>query len=120
MTYIPKQEELSWMHKKFVNRIKPKPKEKQEPFYNTRAWKDKLRKDYITNNPFCEQCAKMGIIKEGRVIDHIIPISQGGAKRDERNYQTLCDQCHNVKRGRERHGKVQEYQLNHNGEKIPK
>lgn len=38
------------------------------------------------------------------VVDHIVPIQQGGAKWDERNHMGMCGHHHNVKRGLEKHG----------------
>jgi len=33
-------------------------------------------------------------------IDHVIPLCRGGAVRDERNLQTLCNSCNGRKSGR--------------------
>lgn len=117
MTYIPKQKPLSWMQKA---KVIPQPqRHSNQDFYNTREWKDKLRKQFISANPFCIECKKFNDITLANVVDHIIPIEQGGAKRDDRNYQSLCNYHHNVKRGKERHGYIAPYKFNHNNEKIP-
>jgi 5-methylcytosine-specific restriction endonuclease McrA len=34
-------------------------------------------------------------------VDHIIPLSRGGAVRDEDNIQSLCAECHRAKSMRE-------------------
>lgn len=68
--------------------------------YNTRH--RKLREVYLANNPFCEECARNNRVSEARVLDHIIPLSQGGAPYDTDNLQALCVKCHNQKTARER------------------
>ena len=40
----------------------------------------------------CRQCRKRRRLQ----VDHIVPLSQGGAERME-NYQTLCHWCHVTK-----------------------
>lgn len=49
--------------------------------------------------PFCQVCE----VEYSQVTDHVIPISQGGAKRDRRNLMAMCHKCHNKKRGIEAH-----------------
>lgn len=73
-----------------------------DPFYNRREWRDRLQPGQLARAPMCEwpHCDK-----PATVADHIVPIKQGGAKRDRANFQSLCDQHHNVKRAAERHGK---------------
>ena len=34
-------------------------------------------------------------------MDHIKPVTKGGAKFDESNLQTLCNSCHATKSGQE-------------------
>lgn len=51
--------------------------------------------------PLCRRCLGKGTITPARVLDHIIPIEQGGAKYDMDNHQPLCDTCHNIKRASE-------------------
>lgn len=116
MTYIPKQQPLSWMQKA---KAIPQKKCYSDDFYAKREWKDRLRKQYISKNPFCVECAKQGLIELASVVDHVIPIRQGGAAKDESNYQSLCKYHHDVKRGKERHGFILPFKFNHNGEKIP-
>ena len=40
------------------------------------------------------------------MTDHIIPIEQGGAEWDQRNYMALSNKVHNVKRALESRGFV--------------
>lgn len=51
--------------------------------------------------PFCRECLKHGKRVATDVIDHIVPLSEGGS--DERsNKQGLCDPCHDAKSKAER------------------
>ena len=69
-------------------------------FYSSSAWL-KLRNYKRLLNPICESCAKLDLIIPFNTIDHIIPISEGGAALDLANLQTLCKQCHAIKTGKE-------------------
>lgn len=60
-------------------------------FYHSRAWK-KVRDLQLAQSPLCEWCGEIATI-----ADHRIPISQGGAKLDRSNLQSLCHACHNIK-----------------------
>lgn len=69
-------------------------------FYNSRAWR-KARKLYLQKNPLCVECEKDGMIVPATVVDHIVPINQGGDKLNESNFQSLCQHHHNSKSARE-------------------
>lgn len=72
---------------------------KNREFYVSSAWR-KARKRYISLHPICSACGRA----IATVVDHIIPINQGGAPLDERNFQSLCASCHNKKSGHEARG----------------
>lgn len=66
------------------------------------AWK-RVRAAYAAANPVCED-------PEGRhgeypppvaIVDHVTPISEGGARLDPSNLQSLCRSCHGRKTARE-------------------
>lgn len=65
-------------------------------FYSSATWQ-RLRTLHIRGEPLCRECGSAG-----EVVDHIKPISQGGDRFNPINLQTLCNQCHNRKRQRER------------------
>ena len=95
MPIFPKETPKPWIHKQaFENTA--------NPFYHTPAWR-KVRKAYITRHPLCAECERNGVIKQGKVVDHITPIRLGGAQFNWSNLQTLCEKCHNAKSGREAH-----------------
>lgn len=54
------------------------------------------------------------------VVDHIIPVTEGGAFWDSRNHQVISIVEHNKKTARERSGSTIPYELNDLKEKIPK
>jgi 5-methylcytosine-specific restriction endonuclease McrA len=72
-------------------------------FYNSWPWR-KLRKRFIETNPNCKKCEDEGVVNEGKYIDHIQRIEDGGDKTDENNLQTLCKYHHDSKSGKEAHG----------------
>ena len=86
---------------KGVKREQPQKRNKNEKFYNSKAWRN-LRANYIQRNPICVMCKAQGKLTPGDHIDHIRPIEQGGAALDESNLQTLCISCHARKTLKER------------------
>ena len=67
-----------------------------DKFYQSKAWRD-LRNHYISLHPLCVMCQRDGITKEGNVVDHIKPRSQGGESLSMDNLQTLCTSHHQAK-----------------------
>ncbi|WP_431471940.1 HNH endonuclease [Nonlabens sp. SCSIO 43208] len=65
-------------------------------FYNSRTWR-KTRKLFLENNPLCIHCERLGVTTPANVVDHIIPISEGGDKLNTKNLQPLCKKCHEKK-----------------------
>ena len=48
----------------------------------------------------CQACRRQGRVSLGRVVDHIIPLWNGGSDEDE-NKELLCHPCHDAKTARE-------------------
>jgi 5-methylcytosine-specific restriction protein A len=65
-------------------------------FYNTAQWQ-KLRAWFRGQHPLCQECEKQGAITPSRIVDHIVPIEEGGSALDTENLQALCVACHNRK-----------------------
>jgi len=65
-------------------------------FYVSKEWLE-TRKRKLRLNPLCEACQKNGTFIKASIVDHIIPIKQGGAKFDLSNLQSLCWSCHSRK-----------------------
>lgn len=58
----------------------------------------KVRDMHIRNEPQCRRCNSTGGPGPGGlVVDHIVPLSEGGARLDDDNLQTLCARCHAAK-----------------------
>ena len=68
-------------------------------FKYDRRWR-KRRDAHLRIEPLCRHCGASGIIKAATDVDHITPLSQGGAD-DDSNYQSLCHECHSCKTARE-------------------
>lgn len=45
----------------------------------------------------CQHCLKQDIVTIATDVDHIIPLSKGGARLEPDNCQSLCRTCHNRK-----------------------
>ena len=65
-------------------------------FYNSSRWRA-IRNYFLKRNPLCVYCKSKDIIKPAEVIDHIVPIKQGGEMYSELNLQALCKRCHDKK-----------------------
>lgn len=76
-----------------------------------RAYSERFRQEFplcgdrppeapATRDSLCQQS---GRIEAAALVDHIVPISGPGDARfyDRANHQSLCQECHNVKRQRE-------------------
>ncbi len=65
-------------------------------FYHSAEWR-RLRNNFLIEHPFCEECQRQGRLTKATVVDHIVPIQQGGALLEESNLQALCASCHGSK-----------------------
>lgn len=97
-----REQKKAWVRfpKKKLKRTKDQ--ETHQRFLNTSQWR-KLRKIHLNMFPFCVVCHA-----PGRVVDHIIPVTHGGSKIDQRNLQTMCDVDHNKKRHDEGRGIIED------------
>jgi 5-methylcytosine-specific restriction protein A len=73
-------------------------------FYNSQPWV-RLRKAKLSRDPMCEACKMGGVLVIAAVVDHIVPVREGGARLDIDNLQSLCHSCHSRKTLRERTAK---------------
>ena len=67
-----------------------------QKFYDSKAWRS-TRMQQLRYKPLCEECLRNGIYTPATLVDHIIPIKDGGAKLDFDNLQSLCQVCHEKK-----------------------
>lgn len=71
------------------------------PAWHGSAWRthnggqrwDRIKAKRRKANPICQHCG----IRLATVVDHITPLSAGGALHDYANTQSLCDPCHAAK-----------------------
>lgn len=109
MGYFPSSRKRPWKP------ARPKHERKHNnPFYHSPEWR-KARRSYIADHPLCEWCKKKGKTVPGTTVDHKRRINpydaydtqdgRYGEPLDSANFQTLCDRCHAIKSGRERHQK---------------
>ncbi len=65
-------------------------------FYSSRRWRA-LRLEHLAAEPLCRECGKRGRVVAAEMVDHVIPIRQGGTRYDHCNLQSLCNSCHGRK-----------------------
>ena len=72
-------------------------------FFRSDAFKEwkTLRKKFLDEHPLCACCLLEGRYTPARIVDHIVPIRQGGKPLDEGNLQVLCWSCHSKKSDKE-------------------
>lgn len=51
------------------------------------------RDRWLYDHPLCVRCYAAGLLRPTAEVDHIVPLSKGGAD-DELNLQSLCTECH--------------------------
>jgi 5-methylcytosine-specific restriction protein A len=56
---------------------------------------------WLAMHPLCAACERVGILTAATTVDHIVPVSQGGADHPD-NYQSLCVPHHREKTREER------------------
>ena len=98
MPILPKTTKRSWIPTQ--KKVEFKQTNKNEEVYNTTRWR-KLRAAIIQANPSCKVCESLEEVKEANVLDHIIPIKQGGAIWSKANFWPMCHQHQNRKSGME-------------------
>ena len=74
-------------------------------FYKSMPWV-RLRRIALKMEPLCVHCKILGYINMADMVDHIIPITEGGARLSLSNLQPLCNYHHGVKSGKERAAKA--------------
>ena len=56
----------------------------------------RLRTMHLNREPMCRHCAQRGIVQAATMVDHIVPLNDGGTHAPD-NLQSLCRACHNEK-----------------------
>ena len=69
-------------------------------FYQSARWRT-VRAAFLREHPLCGMCAARGRVVAAVVVDHVVPVKDGGARFDVANLQALCVTCHNRKTAQE-------------------
>lgn len=72
------------------------------PIYRSARWR-RCRAQVLKLNPLCVYCKLIGRVTTATDVDHITPLSKGGAMWDQSNLQALCKSCHGSKSARQQH-----------------
>ena len=76
-------------------------------WYSLPIWKDVLRPAQLAREPFCRECARIGLRVWATDVDHVIPFEGDWQKFiDTSNHQSLCHTCHGRKTAAESHAKA--------------
>ena len=86
--------------------------------YKSKRWQ-KLRKQKVLLNPFCERCLKKNIYNSTNIVHHKEYITDINYEDDDiffniDNLESLCKDCHN----KEHFGDKEEYSFNEHGDLI--
>lgn len=84
--------------------IRPKRTSPRERGYSSR-W-DRLSKAYRREHPFCQWCEQIGRLRPVAVVDHKIPVVDGGAVFEPQNWWGLCLPHHGIKTEMERYARL--------------
>jgi 5-methylcytosine-specific restriction endonuclease McrA len=72
--------------------------------YTTQRWQ-RVRRQKLQVNPLCESCLQRGSIEPATVVDHRVPIADGGDPFPPLDQlASLCVRCHNAKTRAEQAG----------------
>ena len=99
MPSLKKSKPPSYTPPKEVNRTS------DQSFYNSTTWR-KYSLNYRAMNPLCEVSIAADDPIGSQLVDHIVPIEQGGSWYDPCNHMAMCHYWHNKKRGLESQGYV--------------
>lgn len=114
MPFIPNKKTTLFTPEKRVQKRSEKVKD-----YDTKEFRDYSRNEREKAGK-CQKCGREFLPKY-LILDHIIPVEEGGSFWDRRNHQVLCKWHHSSKTAKEmRTGSQRPFDLNELGEKIPK
>ena len=65
-------------------------------FYSSSRWRA-TRESVLRESPLCVACKEAQLTTVAIVVDHVVPIKQGGDRFNVANLQSLCVSCHNRK-----------------------
>lgn len=92
----PKPRKRPWVPESMPN-DKMQRRARSAPEYHTSRW-TKASRAFRAAHPLCRICESKGIVKEAKVVDHVIPYPLCEDFWDEKNWQPLCNEC-NIEKG---------------------
>lgn len=60
----------------------------------------KMRERELAEQPLCVYCLAQGLVVAAEEIDHVVPVSKGGATHDPENRMPACRKCNNAKKAK--------------------
>ncbi len=57
----------------------------------------RVRAMHLAAEPLCRMCVQAGRVTVASMVDHIMPIRDGGEVLNDDNLQSLCERCHDAK-----------------------
>jgi 5-methylcytosine-specific restriction endonuclease McrA len=54
----------------------------------------RVRALHLRSEPLCRMCLARGVVTPATMVDHVLPINDGGERLDDDNLQSLCVDCH--------------------------
>ena len=105
--------------RKYLPKKKPFERTKRRhKFHQTRLWTMTSRA-IREENPLCEIHLFFKYAEPATQVDHLIPITEGGAKLDRKNLMSICSECHTFKSGKEAKGPLIQFDYNEDMDKVP-
>jgi len=81
-----------------VTRKRNENKRAQYNFYRTKQWVNIRQRVLDEQHYLCQYCKCDGIVKQGKIVDHIVPIEASpNDKADISNLAVICSSCHTLK-----------------------
>lgn len=90
----PQSKQSRWKYN-HVTRYRNETKAKQNKFYHTRQWQRFRKIVFERDYHMCQYCKARGVIREGNIVDHVLPVELYPNKmKDIDNLVTCCSNCH--------------------------
>jgi 5-methylcytosine-specific restriction protein A len=103
MPTLPPKKNRPWMPEKRKETTLGRTISAKDGFYVSKQWRA-IRNTHIREFPLCASCMEKGIVKEGKVVDHVLPRrTHPHLELEPTNLKTMCHSCHNSKSGKEAH-----------------
>lgn len=65
-----------------------------DPFYKSARWRAVRAAVLLEAGHLCQRCREAGRRVPARIVHHVKPIRDGGARLDRANLMPVCSRCH--------------------------